>query len=184
MKALIVSDIHGSASATEKALAYFESFHCDYLFLLGDLLYHGPRNVLPLGHDTIEVVELLNSLSEKIIAVRGNCDSEMDQSLLSFSCMADYVPVFDEPHRLFLTHGHLWEPALFPKSKTDAILSGHTHRPSLQFNVNGVLCFNPGSISLPRGEFAPTFGFYNQGEFSLHLLEQGEEIAKMAFPTK
>jgi uncharacterized protein len=180
MKALILSDIHGSASATAKALTYFESYHCDYLFLLGDLLYHGPRNALPLGHDTMEVVELLNPLAEKIIAVRGNCDSEMDQTLLSFSCMADYTPVLDQPYRLFLTHGHLWEPSIFPKNKTDAILSGHTHRPSLQLNVNGVLCFNPGSISLPRGEYAPTFGFYNHGKFSIHLLEQGEEIAKLA----
>ena len=178
MKALIVSDIHGSASATEKALAYFESFHCDYLFLLEICFYHGPRNVLPLGQVTIEVVD--NPMKKSLLPV--DRIRKILQSLYLF-LYGRLCSCFDEP-LLFLTHGHLWEPALFPKSKTDAILSGHTHRPSLQFNVNGVLCFNPGSISLPRGEFAPTFGFYNQGEFSLHLLEQGEEIAKMAFPTK
>lgn len=117
MKALIISDIHGSASATKKALSYFSSLECDYLFLLGDLLYHGPRNSLPLGHNTMNVVDQLNPLAQKIIAVRGNCDSEMDQDLLAFSCMADYTQVLDQSYRLFLTHGHLWEPASFPKKK-------------------------------------------------------------------
>lgn len=182
MKALILSDIHGSASATAKALSYFNLFKCNYIFLLGDILYHGPRNALPLGHDTMEVVELLNPLAEKIIAVRGNCDSEMDQTLLSFSCMADYMPIFDNTHRLFLTHGHLWNPLVFPKSKTDAFISGHTHYPSIEFNADGVLCFNPGSVSLPRGTDNPTFGLYDNGEFSIHLLNQGEEIAKMSLP--
>lgn len=184
MKALIISDIHGSASATKKALTYFSSLECDYLFLLGDLLYHGPRNSLPLGHNTMSVVDLLNPLAQKIIAVRGNCDSEMDQELLAFSCMADYTQVLDQSYRLFLTHGHLWNPASFPKEKADALLSGHTHLPALHFNANGVLCCNPGSISLPRGEEGPSFAFYENGSFSVRLLDSGKEIAHEQIKSK
>jgi len=182
MRTLVLSDIHGSAYACKMALSYLEKFGCERIFLLGDLLYHGPRNPLPGGHDPQGVVALLSPLKDKITAVRGNCDAEVDQMVLGFPCLADYAEFEENGVRLFMSHGHLYDPYLFSHYKADAYFSGHTHIFTAEKNADGVYCLNPGSTSLPKGGNPPTVGLYdddgkNPPRFSVHHLESGKELA-------
>lgn len=199
MRALILSDIHGSAIAARQALTFFEKFGCDRIFLLGDTLYHGPRNPLPEGHGPMGVVEALTPYKDKIIAARGNCDADVDLMMLDFPIENEYALVEDaivnaageqRIVRMFLSHGHIFMPECFPANALsqlepgdandrpiDAYLYGHTHIFQLQKNFKGVLMVNPGSTSLPKGGNPPTFGFYDNGKFSIHHLETGEELA-------
>ena len=186
MRTLVLSDIHGSAFACKMALSYLDKLKCDRIFLLGDLLYHGPRNPLPGGHDPQGVVDLLSPLKEKITAVRGNCDAEVDQMVLGFPCLADYAEFEENGLRLFLSHGHLYDPYLFSHYKADVYFSGHTHIFTAEKNADGVYCLNPGSTSLPKGGNPPTFGLYETfgsgksgatpPRFSVHHLETGKEL--------
>lgn len=130
MRALILSDIHGSADAARAALAYFEKFHCDKIFLLGDTLYHGPRNPLPAGHGPMGVVEALEPFKDKIVAVRGNCDADVDLMMLDFPIKDEFAVVEDTVKnsdgtmrtiRLFLSHGHIFMPECFPKNALECI---------------------------------------------------------------
>ena len=182
MKALILSDIHGSALAARQALSFFEKFNCDKIFLLGDTLYHGPRNPLPAGHGPMGVVEALAPYKEHIVAVRGNCDAEIDLMMLDFPIENEYKVVEDCGFNLFLSHGHIFVPECFPKNALESIEStglatknkvlespkpqidiyfyGHTHIWNLEKNFRDVFLVNPGSTSLPKGGNPPTFGFY------------------------
>ncbi len=126
MKYLIISDIHGSLPRLERALKFFEQEHFDMLLILGDILNYGPRNSIPEGIDAKGIVARLNPLADKIIAVRGNCDAEVDQMLLHSPIMADYALIVDEGKRLFLTHGHIFNPTNLPPGKFDAVFFGHT----------------------------------------------------------
>ena len=203
MKALILSDIHGSALAAKQALTFFEKFNCDKIILLGDTLYHGPRNPLPAGHGPMQVVEALTPYKDRIIAVRGNCDADVDLMMLDFPIENEYKVIEDNGFHLFLSHGHIFLPECFPrnalesiestgaaqsqaqsqtetgavKPQIDAYLFGHTHIWKLEKNFRDVLMVNPGSTSLPKGGNPPTFGFYDNGRFSIHKLEDGTEIA-------
>ena len=114
MKLMFASDIHGSLPATERVLSLFEKSGAKWLIILGDVLNHGPRNALPEGYDPAQVAEKLNPYASRIIAVRGNCDSEVDQMLLHFPITAPWQQVLLEQHRLFLTHGHLFSPDNLP----------------------------------------------------------------------
>jgi hypothetical protein len=121
------------------------------LVLLGDILYHGPRNALPEEYDTKRVIAMLNDLSDKIIAVRGNCDAEVDQMVLTFPLTADYNILAVEGRRLFCTHGHLYNPIEPPMlAPGDVMLSGHTHVPASFCSEAGVWSLNPGSVSIPK----------------------------------
>ena len=170
MKLVIASDIHGSATWTRKLVDLIERETPDRIVLLGDVLYHGPRNDLPEGYAPKEVIPLLNALAPRIIAVRGNCDAEVDQMVLDFPCTADYVQIVDDAGRaLFLTHGHVFG-AGFPHSSDElpplpenaAVLFGHTHvkvnEPAL--TRPSVWAFNPGSVSLPK-DGARSCGIYD-----------------------
>ena len=179
MRALVISDIHGSSQATEKALNYFEKLHCQSIFLLGDLLYHGPRTPLPGGHDPAGVAKLLNSFKDKIVAVRGNCDAEVDQMMLEFPCLSDSSMIYDNEMRLFMSHGHLFPPEFFLHYKAEAYFSGHTHIFTATQNQDGVYLLNPGSISLPKGGNPPTFGFYESGKFQVLHLDTGKVLAQI-----
>lgn len=148
MKAIILSDIHGSAIAARAALQHFENFHCDKIFLLGDTLYHGPRNPLPEGHGPMGVVEALAPYKEKIVAVRGNCDADVDLMMLDFPISDEFTVVEDSIKtadgsartiRLFLSHGHIFMPECFPKSALDCIESnsGCTKKTSGVANASG-----------------------------------------------
>ena len=116
MRYLILSDLHGSETYLRPMLSLFEEQGFDFLILLGDILYHGPRNPLPEGHNPQGVVNLLNTYSDRIIACRGNCDAEVDQMLLNFPCLSDYSLIVDEGIKLFATHGHRYTAENFPKS--------------------------------------------------------------------
>ncbi len=170
MKYYIVSDIHGSPLNLEKVLAYFDE-DGDYLLLLGDILYHGPRNPLPEGHDPKRVAALLNERKEKIMAVRGNCDSEVDQMVLQFPITADYQILPFDGYKVFITHGHLYEEGLPWVSKNDAILFGHIHIPVCE-RENGYLYLNPGSISLRKLDSAPSFAVLENDQFIIYDLDK------------
>ncbi|EEX35316.1 MULTISPECIES: phosphodiesterase [Vibrio] len=168
MKLFFASDLHGSLPATEKVLAQFDQSGAETIVLLGDILNHGPRNPVPEGYNPPAVAERLNQYAQKIIAVRGNCDSEVDQMLLSFPMMMDYAWVLLESgHRLFVTHGHLYNTDKRPPLKRgDVITHGHTHVPAAQWQGEQVI-FNPGSVTFPRNGFEPSFGVYEEGELKV-----------------
>ena len=175
MKLLFFSDVHGVPQALEKLLAHADAMQPDQLILLGDALYHGPRNGIPLDYDTKRTADLLNANAQRILAVRGNCDAEVDQMMLHFPIMADFSEVLTETARFFLTHGHIWNAEHLPPLPQGAILvHGHTHLPVLEKLENGITIFNPGSISLPKGGNPPTFGWFDGKELSLRLLSTGE----------
>ena len=150
MKYMIASDIHGAADECEKMLSLFDREGCDKLILLGDLLYHGPRNDLPASYDPKRVAELLNERSSLIHAVRGNCDAEVDQMMLRFPIMADYALMPLGKRQLFITHGHLFDGnRLPPHAEGDVLLFGHIHVQKLE-KAEDMTLVNPGSISLPK----------------------------------
>ena len=170
MKLLFVSDIHGVPAALEAFFAQAEKLPHDRIILLGDALYHGPRNGVPPIYDPQVVAKMLNAHKHEIIAVRGNCDCEVDQMLLEFPIMADFTEVLTENARFFVTHGHHWNENTLPPVPRGTILAhGHTHIPVLKtLPESGITIFNPGSISLPKGGNAPSFGYYD-GEKLCHI---------------
>ncbi len=146
----VASDIHGSAYWCEKMLRAFEREGAERLLLLGDILYHGPRNDLPEGYAPKEVAEMLNGIREKILCVRGNCDTEVDQMVLKFPIMADCCLLFDGGMTVFATHGHIYNTENMPPlCRGDILLHGHTHVPAME-KAGGVLYLNPGSVSIPK----------------------------------
>jgi uncharacterized protein len=172
MKIMILSDIHGKAASLEKALTIYNKGSFDRLFLLGDLMYHGPRNPLPNGYEPPRVAELLNPLAAKITAIRGNCDSEVDQMLIDFPILADYAQFHDGDYHYHLSHGHLGTERIGNPVKGEIRLSGHTHIP-LWKEEEGVFYGNPGSLSLPKGGFPPSYGVMEGGAFQVINLETG-----------
>ncbi len=177
MKYMIVSDIHGSAYYTKMALKIFDDNKCDWLILLGDILYHGPRNPLPEGHDPQTVVSLINPYASKIISVRGNCDAEVDQMLLNFPCLSDYALIVDNNITLFATHGHIYDEENLPKLSKNIFLYGHTHLWTLK-KVGDLLICNPGSISLPKENRPNTYAIYENCSISIYDLN-GEKLSSM-----
>lgn len=170
MKYLIFSDIHGSATRTQEIVDIFQKEMCDRMIILGDVLYHGPRNPLPEGHNPKEVVTLLNAHKDKIICVRGNCEAEVDQMVLEFPCLGEYTIVVDEGVRLFATHGHHYNPEHLPSlTKGDIFLYGHTHLWEVREREGIVIC-NPGSISLPKEGRPATYAIYEKGSLSVYTL--------------
>ncbi len=150
MKWLIASDLHGSAAYTRALLAAFEREQADRLLLLGDLLYHGPRNDLPEEYAPKEVIALLTGLKDRILCVRGNCDTEVDQMVLPFPILADYAVLPVGSRLMYCTHGHRFSrTSLPPLMPGDILLYGHTHVPLLDVQENCV-CLNPGSVSIPK----------------------------------
>ena len=174
MKVLIASDIHGSASWAQRLADEAERLQPDRIVLLGDLLYHGPRNALPQGYDPMRVAEILNGLaaSGRLLAVRGNCDAEVDQMVLNFPCMADFAQLVDDAGRtLFFTHGHVHGAgfhnsvdALPMLPEGSAVVFGHTHIKVDEAAPThpGVWAFNPGSLSIPK-DGTHSLGWYVSG---------------------
>jgi len=150
MKLMIASDIHGSARFCRMLLERFAAEGADRLLLLGDLLYHGPRNALPEEYDCPATMAMLNGVKEKITAVRGNCDCEVDQMVLEFPVLADYALLELDGVTIYATHGHLWnEDKLPPMKKGTVLLNGHTHVPVVR-DHGDFLFANPGSVSIPK----------------------------------
>ena len=151
MKWMIASDLHGSAYYCRKMLEAFEREGADRLFLLGDLLYHGPRNDLPREYAPKEVIPLLNGKKEKLLCVRGNCDAEVDQMVLEFPVLADYAVLPVGQRLIYATHGHIYHVKnLPPLALGDVLLHGHTHVPAWTEFGQGNLYLNPGSVSIPK----------------------------------
>lgn len=151
MKWMIASDLHGSAYYCRKMLEAFEREGADRLFLLGDLLYHGPRNDLPREYAPKEVIPLLNGKKEKLLCVRGNCDAEVDQMVLEFPVLADYAVLPVGQRLIYATHGHVYHVKnLPPLAPGDVLLHGHTHVPAWTEFGQGNLYLNPGSVSIPK----------------------------------
>lgn len=170
MKLVIASDLHGSAAWCKKMMAVIESESPDKVVLLGDLLYHGPRNPLPDEYAPAEVAAILNGMAERVVAVRGNCDAEVDQMMLQFPCMADYAVLMDGARQLYCTHGHLWDPeSLPPLQQGTAFLYGHFHVKRNE-DADGIHLFNPGSVGLPK-DGTHSLGLYEDGVFSHLVLE-------------
>ena len=162
MRILFLSDIHGVPSTLEAALAAGGTLGYDRIALLGDLLYHGPRNGVPDFYDPVKVAKILNGLKDRITAIRGNCDAEVDQMMFEFPMMGDYEVLDADGKRFFLTHGHLFnEWKLPPIGMADVLAHGHTHVPELKTLACGLTIFNPGSVSLPKGGSSRSFGYFD-----------------------
>lgn len=180
MKLMIASDIHGCAPACKKLLDTFTASGADRLILLGDLLYHGPRNDLPEGYAPKAVIAMLSEYADRLFCVRGNCDTEVDQMVLPFPIMAETALLFVDGRTWFACHGHRSgaNPTANDIPKLPAgsvVLSGHTHIPVLGTNDKGVTFLNPGSTSIPKGGFAASYALYEDGKFSV-LGFEGERI--------
>lgn len=165
MKLVIASDIHGSAYYCEKMLAAYEREHADKLLILGDILYHGPRNDLPEEYAPKKVISMLNARKEEILCVRGNCDTEVDQMVLEFPILAEYAVLYVEGHMIFVTHGHNFNENNLPMlKKGDVLLHGHTHVPVCREHEDYIY-MNPGSVSIPKENSAHSYMTYEDGLF-------------------
>ena len=171
MKLVIASDIHGSAFWCRKLVEVIEEVQPDKILLLGDILYHGPRNDLPREYGPKQVIPMLSAYKDRILCVRGNCEAEVDQMVLPFPCMADCALVSCDGLTLYLTHGHHHNPDNLPALAEGAVfLSGHTHV-KLDEVRNGIRCLNPGSVSIPKDGSHSCMIFEN-GTFTFRILEE------------
>jgi putative phosphoesterase len=171
MKLMIASDIHGSAYYCEKLLEAWKTEQPEKLLLLGDILYHGPRNDLPKDYAPKKVISMLNEIKEELLCVRGNCEAEVDQMVLNFPCLAEYSVLMADGKTWYLTHGHHKNPQDLPALPGGSIfLYGHTH---VKFDqvVNGIRCLNPGSVSIPK-DGSHSCMVYEDGQFRTVILEE------------
>ncbi len=163
MKLMIASDIHGSAFYCKELLKAFKNEHAEKLLLLGDILYHGPRNDLPKGYAPKEVISMLNEIKEYILCVRGNCDTEVDQMVLGFPVLNEQIYLMVDGAEMLAVHGHKTFPSV---KRGTVILSGHTHIPKYE-QRDGVLYINPGSVSIPKENSRHGYIIFEHGEFTL-----------------
>lgn len=171
MKWLIASDIHGSAYYCAALLNRFKEERADRLLLLGDVLYHGPRNDLPRDYAPKRVISMLNEIKQSIYCVRGNCDTEVDQMVLEFPLLADYALIDAGGTAVYATHGHIYNEAkLPPLHKGDILLHGHTHVPKCVFHEDYVY-INPGSVSIPKENSHHGYIIFEKGVFTWKTLE-------------
>ena len=179
MKLMIASDIHGSAFYCEQMIEAYKREGADKLLLLGDILYHGPRNDLPEGYAPKEVIAMLNPMKKELLCVRGNCDTEVDQMVLEFPILADYcyLNLSGDPEEknsdvtIFATHGHVYNPHKLPMLKDgDILLNGHTHIPAWEPFGRENLYLNPGSVSIPKQDSAHGYMTLENGVFTWKTL--------------
>lgn len=177
MKWLIASDIHGSAYYCEKLLEAYKREGADKILLLGDVLYHGPRNDLPEGYAPKQVIAMLNELENEILCVRGNCEAEVDQMVLSFPVLADYAILTVGKKMIFVTHGHVFNNKNLPPIKPgDILLHGHTHVPVCE-EYETHIYMNPGSVSIPKENSPHSYMTFDGVHFEWKTLE-GEVYKK------
>ena len=179
MRLMIASDIHGSAVFCRRMFERYDEEMADRLILLGDLLYHGPRNDLPEGYAPKEVIELLNGRAEELLCVRGNCEAEVDQMVLTFPVMAEYALLPLKKNVIYITHGHktgVTNPP--PLKKGDILLHGHTHIPACE--EHGTFTYlNPGSVSIPKEGSPRSYMILEDGRFVWKMLDSGEVFMEM-----
>ena len=175
MKILVASDIHGSAYYCRKMLASSEKEGAERMLLLGDILYHGPRNDLPKEYAPKEVIAMLNAHKDEIYAVRGNCEAEVDQMVLQFPVLADYCLLPLKHKMIYATHGHIYNADHLPPMKEgDVLLHGHTHVLKAE-QREGFILLNPGSVSIPKEENVPSYAVLDRGVFTIKDFD-GNEI--------
>lgn len=171
MKLFFISDIHGSVYYLNQAMERYLVEEADYIIILGDILYHGARNPLPKEYNPKGIIEILNNYSDRIIAVRGNCDSEVDQMVLDFPIMADYSSILHNDRRLFLTHGHIYnEENMVNLGQGSAFIYGHTHILRAEKKDN-IFFINPGSITLPKENNPHSYGVLDGNSFKIKDLD-------------
>lgn len=171
MKLLIASDIHGSAHYCRKLLEAYDKEGAQRMLLLGDILYHGPRNDLPAEYAPKEVIRMLNERKQEIYAVRGNCVAEVDQMVLEFPVLADYMILFAGERAIYATHGHVYNEANLPPMKEgDVLLHGHTHVLCAR-QSGSILILNPGSVAIPKEGNPPTYATLEDGLFRIRTFE-------------
>lgn len=181
MKYLFASDIHGSAYYCRKLLDAFREEQAERLVLLGDLLYHGPRNDLPREYAPKEVIALLNEHKNKIYAVRGNCEAEVDQMVLEFPVMADYCILSVDGRTFYATHGHIYnQDNLPPLQEGDILIHGHTHVLKAQ-QMDGYILLNPGSVSIPKEGNLATYAVLENSIFTIKDFD-GNTVREMRLP--
>ena len=176
MKWMIASDIHGSAHFCRLLLSAMEREGAERLVLLGDVLYHGPRNDLPEGYAPKEVIALLNGVADRILCVRGNCDTEVDQMVLHFPLLSEYAWIMEEGRTYYFAHGHKAGPDdPPPMPKGSLLFSGHTHVAGV-FRKEGFVNLNPGSVSIPKENTPQGYILAEGGSFSFRTLEGNEYL--------
>ena len=181
MKYLFASDIHGSSYYCRKLLDAFREEQAERLVLLGDLLYHGPRNDLPREYAPKEVIALLNEHKNKIYAVRGNCEAEVDQMVLEFPVMADYCILSVDGRTFYATHGHIYnQDNLPPLQEGDILIHGHTHVLKAQ-QMDGYILLNPGSVSIPKEGNPATYAVLENSIFTIKDFD-GNTVREMRLP--
>ncbi len=172
MKWMIASDLHGDANCTAALLTQYRSSGAERLLLLGDLLYHGPRNHLPAGYAPQQVIELLNAARDELICVRGNCDTEVDQMVLTFPILSDTACILADGHTFIAAHGHHAPP---PLCDGDILLNGHTHVPAFEIQTAAdgrqYRYINPGSVSLPKGGSPQSYILMDGHTVTFHTLD-------------
>ncbi len=179
---MIASDLHGDAACTKSTLDAFDKEGADKLLLLGDILYHGPRNDLPDGYAPKEVISLLNERRESLLCVRGNCDTEVDQMVLNFPILADYAILSLDGITVFATHGHKYNlESLPPLAKGEVLLHGHTHVYACDCFGEDNLYLNPGSASLPKNGNPKTYMIYENKTFTLKTFDGKTVFSKQIY---
>lgn len=176
MKWMIASDLHGSAYWCEKMVERYKEEGADKLLLLGDILYHGPRNDLPQDYAPKKVIEILNGMTEELLCIRGNCDCEVDQMVLKFPILADYGVLWQEDRMILATHGHVYnKDNVPPMKKGDILLHGHTHIPATE-KFGDYYYINPGSLSIPKAGSEHSYMTLEGKTFTLKNAENGQTI--------
>ncbi len=171
MKLMIASDIHGSTYYCKKLIDAYKREKPNKLLLLGDILYHGPRNDLPKEYEPKKVIELLNDIASDIVCVRGNCDTEVDQMVLDFPILSDYALFYIDGQMIFATHGHHFNKDNPSKlSKGEVLLNGHTHIPAFE-RIADYIYVNPGSVSIPKENSKNSYLIYENGTFVFKALD-------------
>lgn len=180
MKILFFSDTHGSCDALERIMELDAELKPDLLAFLGDALYHGPRNEISADYNPRGAAKLFNDIKDKLVAVRGNCDSEVDQVMLEFPLMESYTTIIDGWQRFFLTHGHIWGEQQVPPLPSGTIFaSGHTHVARIARGENGIVFLNPGSTTRPKYGAPPSYGLYNGRRLSVLELFTSKEMLSL-----
>lgn len=175
MKLIICSDIHGDSDSASQIISAYGRERADKILILGDLLYHGPRNDLPPTYAPKDVIALLNANKEKILCVRGNCDTEVDQMVLSFPILADYIYLSLDGLSFFATHGHRYgKEAPPPLAKGEILLHGHTHIPTIEEFGSGNFYVNPGSVALPKENSPRSYAVYHDRQITVKDLSGAE----------
>ena len=178
MKFLIFSDIHGCSDSAEFIVGKTEEEKPDKVLILGDILYHGPRNDIPHNYEPKAVIAELEKIAPMILAVRGNCEAEVDQMVLSFPCLSQEALVYADGNTIFMTHGHIYNEENRPKCGYTHFFSGHTHLHVLK-KKDGITSLNPGSISIPKGGEDRSYAIYIDGKIEIRRMEDDSIILEI-----